>query len=136
MSALDVFWQRCEGPIVYGVNDCCMVLADVIVASAGPDLMASYRGRYKTQLGFMRVFRKAGHLSLDAAATAEFERYGQLVSAPQDFDVAVVSYADGSKRLTSPAFFHSGFWCLRSERGGLVLDHATFNGEPKIFRVI
>lgn len=136
MSALDVFWQRCEGQIVYGVNDCCMVLADVIVASAGPDLMASYRGRYKTQLGFMRVFRKAGHLSLDAAATAEFARFGNVVSEPKDFDVAMVAYDDGARRQASPAFFHSGFWCLRSERGGLVLSHATFIGEPKIFRVI
>ncbi|MFC5385200.1 DUF6950 family protein [Aquamicrobium segne] len=117
---LDVFWSRCEGQIVFGQNDCCMVVADVIVAAGGPDMMASYRGRYSTRLGFIRAFRKMGHVSLDAAVMAEFSRYGHLVSAPQDFDVAVVSYADGDRPMTSPAFFHSGFWCLRSERGMFV----------------
>lgn len=132
MTALDLFWSRCEGQIVYGQNDCCMVVADVIAAAGGPDLMTSYRGRYSTRLGFIRAFRKFGHASLDDAVMAEFSRHGHLVSAPQDFDVAVVSYADGVKRLTSPAFFHSDFWCLRSERGML----ASKGSPDKIWRVI
>lgn len=109
-----------------------MVLADVIVAAGGPDMMSSYRGRYSTRLGFVRVFRKAGHMALDTAATAEFERFGQPVAEPRDFDVAIVAYSDGGRRQVSPAFFHSGFWCLRSERGMLASE-----GSPEmIWRVI
>lgn len=132
MTPLDVFWERCEGPIVYGANDCCMTLADVIMAAGGPDLMASYRGRYSTRLGFVRAFRKAGHMALDKAATTEFRRCGQPVAEPRDFDVAIVAYADGGRRQVSPAFFHSGFWCLRSERGMLASEGSPEN----IWRVL
>jgi len=132
MTALELFWERCEGSILYGHNDCCITLADVIVAAGGPDLMAQYRGRYKTRLGFVRAYRKVGHRSLDDAAAAEFERFGHEADLPRDFDVAIVSYADGSKRQISPAFFHSGFWCLRSERGMM----ASKGAPEKIWRVI
>lgn len=119
MSPLNVFWDRCEGPIVYGANDCCMTVADVIVAAGGPDLMEPYRGRYQTSIGFIRAFRKTGYSSVDAAATARFRRLGYQVDRPKDFDVAMVTYADGNLQQNSPAFYHSGFWCLRSERGGI-----------------
>jgi hypothetical protein len=120
LTPVDLFWSRCEGPIVYGVNDCCMTVADVIVAAGGPDLMVDHRGRYKTRLGFMRLLRKGGHSALDAAVAAELTRQGVRVSKPHDFDVAMVAYADDGVRQVSPAFYHSGFWCLRSERGMLV----------------
>lgn len=119
MTPLDLFWQRCEGPIVYGVNDCCMVVADVIVAAGGPDLMASYRGRYRTRLGFVRALRKGGHASLSEAVTATLEQHGKRVEVPRDFDLAMVAYLDNGDPVASPAFYHSGFWCLRSERGGV-----------------
>lgn len=132
MSPLDVFWTRCEGPIVFGVNDCCMTVADVILAAGGPDLMAEYRGRYSTRIGFVRAFRKAGHLDLSEAVTASFTAHGTEVDAPRDFDVAVVTYLSDGERATSPAFYSSGFWCLRSERGMVASE-----GSPDvIWRVI
>lgn len=132
MSAVDLFWDRCEGPLVYGVNDCCMTLADVILAAGGPDLMEPYRGRYKTRLGFVRAFRKAGHATLPDASTAMLEAHGKPVDAPRDYDVAVVTYLDNGERATSPAFFHGGFWMLRTERGGL----CTKAENVAIYRVI
>lgn len=136
LTPLDVFWDRCEGPIVYGRNDCCMVLADVIAAAGGPDMMASYRGRYSTRLGFVRAFRKAGHMALDKAVTAEFERCGVSVTEPRDFDVVMAGYRSLGAMVASPAFFHSGFWLVRSDLGGVAMDHATFEGTPAIYRVI
>lgn len=132
MNPLDVFWQRCEGPIVYGVNDCCMTVADVILAAGGPDLMADYRGRYSTRLGFVRAFRKAGFLELAEAVRASFVAHGTDADAPRDFDVAVVTWLDSGVRATSPAFYSGGFWCLRSERGMVASE-----GSPDtIWRVI
>lgn len=124
MTPLDVFWSRCEGSIHLGQNDCCMTLADTIVAAGGPDLMARYRGRYRTRLGFARAFRRVGYTSLADAAVAEFERCGRQVETPKDYNVSVVTYLDGGVPVSSPAFFHSGFWCLRSERGGVCSEGA------------
>lgn len=132
MSPLDVFWTRCEGPIVFGVNDCCMTVADVILAAGGPDLMAEYRGRYSTRLGFVRAFRKAGHLDLSEAVTASFAAHGAEVDAPRDFDVAVVTYLSDGERTAAPAVFHSGFWLVRTDTGALASQ-----GEPgRVWRVI
>lgn len=132
MTPVDLFWDRCEGPLVYGINDCCMTLADVLLAAGGPDLMEGYRGRYRTRLGFVRAFRKAGHESLMEAASAMLTAKGDLVVEPRDFDVAVVTYLDTGERVTSPAFFHSGYWCLRSESGGICTEARGMS----IFRVI
>lgn len=129
---LGLFWDRCEGPIVYGVNDCCMTLADVILAAGGPDLMEPYRGRYKTRLGFVRAFRKEGHTTLPGASIAMLEAHGKPVDAPRDFDVALVMYLDGSEHVASPSFFHSGLWLLRTERGAL----CTEGSGTLIYRVI
>jgi len=132
---LDLFWDCCEGPIAYGVNDCCMVVADVVVASGRSDLMAGYRGRYATARGFVRAFRRGGHEALPDACEAAFAEHGGQVQAPADFDVAVVQYPHAGKIVASPAFFYGGFWHLRSEAGGMVLSHDTFEGDPKLFRI-
>lgn len=136
MNPLDLFWDRCEGPIRFGVNDCCMVVADVVVAAGRSDLMAGYRGSYRTARGFVRAFRRAGHETLPDACEASFAEHGKRVQSPADFDVAVVQYTHAGRLVASPAFFHGGFWHLRSEAGGLVLAHDAFQGEARIFRII
>lgn len=133
MNALDLFWDRCEGPIVYGVNDCCMTLADVILAAGGPDLMASYRGRYRTRLGFVRAIRKAGHATLADAVSVKLKSEGVRVNMPEPFDVGIVTYLKGGEPVHSPAFFHSDFWFVRTETGGLV---AAVTLSTSIWRVI
>lgn len=136
MSPLDVFWDRCEGPIVYGANDCCMALADTIMAAGGPDLMDAYRGRYSTARGFVRVIRKAGFSSLPQATEDSFQR-GRRVQMAEDFDVAMVGYIDAvGNTVASPGFFHGGFWHVRTERGGAAYASAAFSGVPTIYRLI
>jgi hypothetical protein len=131
---MDVFWDGCEGPITFGVNDCCMVTADVILAAGGPDLMAPYRGRYASARGFVRAFRRAGHQTLPAASLAMLQEKGREVFDPRNFDVAVVAYFDKSleKPSVSPGIFHSGFWHVRTDKGAMVLA----DGASLIHRVI
>jgi len=129
---LDLFWQRCEGPKAYGVNDCCMTLADVILAAGGPDLMAQHRGRYRTRLGFVRAVRKAGHQSLPDAILAVFAAHGKQVDEPRDFDVAMVGFMQDGEPTIAPAFFHSGFWMLRDDSGALCTEAENLS----IYRVI
>lgn len=133
MNPVDVFWDRCEGGIVFGRNDCCVTVADVIMAAGGPDLMAPYRGRYTTRLGYVRAFRKAGYWDFAEALRAAFSTHGCQVDVPDNFDVAIVSHLRDGEPVTSPAFFHSGFWHTRTEAGGLV---SQSQGEAKIWRVI
>lgn len=134
MSAINIYWDGCEGAIRFGVNDCCLVTADVIRAAGGPDLMAGYRGRYATQRGFVRAFRRRGHRSLQDAALAMLRAHGRPVEAPSDFDVGLVTYLDGPKwlALTSPGFFLGGFWHVRSTAGALILA----DGATQIHRVL
>lgn len=129
---LSLFWTRCEGPIVFGANDCCMTVADVILAAGGPDLMAEYRGRYTTRLGFVRAFRKAGYSELSEAVTASFASHGVEVDEPRDFDVAVVTYLNNGERTAAPAVFHSGFWFVRTDSGAL----ASQGNPDRVWRVI
>ncbi len=132
MSPLDVFWSRCEGMVRYGVNDCCMALADTILAAGGPDLMADYRGRYSTKIGYLRIATKAGFSSVEAAVLDGFRRHGEIVDAPRTFNVSLVPHVDHGGRRLAPAFFHDGRWNLRGERGLMSLV-----AEPQeIFRVI
>ena len=139
MSPVDVFWDRSEGAIRFGVNDCCMVVADVVLAAGGPDLMAAYRGRYKTARGFVRAFRRAGHKDLRAACQAAFVGNGRRVQSPGNFDVTVLTHFDRTQGrvVTSPAVFIDGVWCFRTDAGGAAILPSAFKDEPPaIYRVI
>ncbi len=133
MNALEVFWQRCEGPIVFGANDCCITLADTILAAGGPDLMAGWRGRYRTQIGFQKIVKRAGFADVGEAALEAFVRSGWVVDAPRDFDVALIAYHDRlDGPALSPGFHHDGLWHVRGQRGLVSLP-----GEARsIYRVI
>jgi hypothetical protein len=133
LKALEVFWQRCEGPVVFGRNDCCITLADTIMAAGGPDLMAGWRGRYRTEIGFRRIVLRAGFADVGEAARASFAQNGVAVEAPRDFDVALVSYHDRlDGPALSPGFYHSGLWNLRGQRGLVSLPGTA----QAIYRVI
>lgn len=138
MSPLDLFWDRCEGSIRFGINDCCMVVGDVVLAAGGPDLMAGYRGRYRTARGFVRAFRRAGHQNLREACEAAFSANGRQVYDPTDADVAVVEHFDLStqKIAASPAVFIGGAWLFRTDRGGAAILPAAFREQPTIYRII
>lgn len=117
---VDLYWKRAEGRVAFGVNDCCMTVADVILAAGGPDLMAGYRGRYSTAAGFVRAYRKRGHETLEQAVAASFAAHGAVAASARDFDVALVGYLDSGARTVAPAFFHGGFWFVRTDGGALV----------------
>lgn len=137
MSAIDVFWDACEGPIRFGVNDCCMVTADVVLAAGGPDLMDGYRGRYTTARGFVRVFRRAGHVTLLDASLAMLRDKGRPVEGkPGNYDVAMVPYLDGPEFFTSPGFHHDGYWFVRSPRGSILFEASAFPEPLQAYRVI
>ena len=138
MTPVDVFWDRCEGPIQFGANDCCLTIADVLVAAGGPDLMARYRGRYKTSRGFVRALRRAGYKTMREACEATLKACGLRVYEPADFDVTVVEHFDLTTAQTvhSPAVFIDGAWLFRTERAGAAILPNAFQLQPEIFRIL
>ncbi|WP_418884763.1 DUF6950 family protein [Aeromonas dhakensis] len=93
-------------PFVWGEADCCLFTADACIAVAGVDPAASYRGRYKTELGAYRVLRKE-HGSIAAALDACFERIP--FSLAQRGDVVVF---DGQSGETAGVVWAGSIWAM------------------------
>ncbi|MER9170908.1 hypothetical protein NKI12_26855 [Mesorhizobium australicum] len=49
-----------DEPGVWGETDCLLTAAAAIEAVTGQDIMAPWRGRYKTELGAAKLMRKEG----------------------------------------------------------------------------
>lgn len=52
--------QRRDLPFQWGLRDCCLWAADVVVSVTGRDPMADYRGRYETEREALRLLRSVG----------------------------------------------------------------------------
>ena len=52
--------ERRAMPFAWGRNDCATFAADWVLKASGCDLAASFRGRYRTPLGAMRMLKPAG----------------------------------------------------------------------------
>lgn len=61
--------SRFSQPFVWGRCDCCMAVADVLVAMGRPDPAAPYRGRYHDEAGAAEALRGgvAGMMDREAA---------------------------------------------------------------------
>lgn len=134
-AALARFAERVHEPRAYGVNDCCIAVADVLEAAHGHDLMALYGRRYRSQRGFLRIIRKHGcrmvrdaveHAAIEAGwrelalHAPEDDDGGFVAEMPQDFDLGLVYGGSDDAVHVVPAFFHGGVW------RGLTQDGAVF----------
>lgn len=120
---IDLFWRMAEGGIVFGRNDCCMTVADVLAAEGRVDLMAPYRGRYTTRRGFARLIARSGHRTLVDMMAAALDVHARRVDVPARLDVALLKHFDAMTQveIVSPAIFDAGFWFVRSDSGALVV---------------
>ncbi|GFD85102.1 DUF6950 family protein [Alteromonas sp. KUL150] len=59
-------------PFEWGVNDCCLFVADMALAITGVDPAATFRGKYKSELGAMKQLKKQGFDSVEAVLTHAF----------------------------------------------------------------
>lgn len=50
-------------PFKFGKNDCTLFGADVVLALTGVDLAASYRGKYRSLRGGMKLLKSDGYTS-------------------------------------------------------------------------
>lgn len=56
----DAIAGRQDMPFAEGKHDCCLAAADVIEAMTGVDLMADFRGRYRSAAGAHRLLVSEG----------------------------------------------------------------------------
>lgn len=54
-------------PFAFGMHDCCLFAADVVLAMTGTDIAAGYRGKYKTERGALQLIAKGEGLSAMAS---------------------------------------------------------------------
>jgi hypothetical protein len=64
--------QHIAMPGVWGVSDCLLTAADSIEAVTGHDLLAPWRGRYRTEKGAARLMRREGCHDVDDVFRAFF----------------------------------------------------------------
>ena len=122
-GCLTDFLDQCERPVVYGSDDCCTAVADAVAHHYGFDIMAGWRGRYRTALGFNRIIRKAGFATFEEAYEATCIEAGLTETAePQNWALGLIRFMDGSKRCTAPAFYLDGFWHGRASGGPIISE--------------
>lgn len=56
--------NRHDKPFAWGINDCCIFAADVVLAVSGVDHMTDFRGRYSDRTGAQQALRQFGCASL------------------------------------------------------------------------
>lgn len=80
-------------PFEEGAHDCALFAAGAVAAMTGMDYAASYRGRYTTTLGGLRILRRDGFEDHVALAAAHCEEVPPAFARPGD--LAVIPTADG-----------------------------------------
>ena len=60
----------------WGENDCCLLVADGVLAMTGVDIAASFRGKYHDEASCMALLWEMGHASVSAMIAAELESWG------------------------------------------------------------
>jgi hypothetical protein len=104
-------------PFVWGVSDCCLSVADCLVAMGHPDPMAPYRGRYDNARSAARLF--AAHGGLEAAMGTQMALCGYVACASGGI-VGLVSTA-----LGPTACLRVGpYWYAKSRAGAFGYDDA------------
>ncbi|MER9697670.1 hypothetical protein [Mesorhizobium sp. M0146] len=100
-----------DAPGVWGESDCLLTTAAGIEAVTGQDIMAPWRGRYKSEAGAARLMRKEGCLNVEDVLGKFFglPPVGRLLA--RRGDVGVIE-RDGD--------LCAGFMC---DRGFLVRTH-------------
>lgn len=121
MAALTRFFAAASGPMVCGVNDCCVAVADAIQDRFGVDIMAGRRDAYRTPKQAVKEALRRGNRNVAQAIVQAAVEAGfiEVSGAPEDWDIALIRYVDmGSGREElAPGLRMSGYWMVRSHAG-------------------
>jgi hypothetical protein len=107
-------------PWAWGSVDCCMALADWIVANGSGDPLDMYRGTYADEAGYLAiVVKRGGLLPVIADGCA---RVGLSTVADPSIGVAAVIGALIAPTLQRPAIWGGSGWLVRGPDGFAPMD--------------
>lgn len=89
--ANDYLASKANSAFEWGVNDCALFAADLVLLITGRDIAAEYRGKYDSQLSAAAALREYGQGTLEATFDALFDVIP--IGDACRFDLA---YAEGS----------------------------------------
>lgn len=119
MNLADFLAEASRTRFAWGRHDCCLWLADWLVAQGRPDPAAHLRGRYSTRLGAARALNREGGLQALIAAAAQ--RAGlPPTEAPETGDVAVVEAPTPNGLAAVCAIRAGARWAMLGEAGLVV----------------
>lgn len=124
-AALARFFAAREGAeFGYGRSDCCLFVADAVLAMTGVDLAADYRGRYRSREGAEECLRLTAGRATVAAAMERAARGLGLAEVPvacaQRGDIVLLAREAGDQSLGLVALDGRRIAAV-SERGFLYL---------------
>lgn len=88
-----------QKPFAWGVNDCCLYVADVIKAMTGEDLAEDFRGKYGNEIEAMRFLAGLGYRDVEELASSRLPEIVDREHKPAPSLARrgdVVSMADGA----------------------------------------
>jgi len=91
-------------PFAPGRHDCALFAAGAVQAMTGHDPAATWRGRYQTQAGGLRLLRRAGHDDHIVLAATLFAEIPVMVAGPGDLAVIETEDSPALGPEFDPAF--------------------------------
>lgn len=108
-----------ETAFAWGVADCLLSLADIVLDARGYDPAAPFRNRYSTRIGAVRVTRAYG--GFDGALEAMAWDCGWREIRPRDALVGDIGLLDGASRTVGGVIKDVNLWIGRKEHGFIAL---------------
>lgn len=121
MSLADFLAAASRTPFAWGTFDCCLWLADWLVARGYPDPAVELRGRYRTARTCQRLVARNGGLLATVEACARRARL-ELTAAPISGDVGVVEALTRAGAGPVGALCLGRRWAILGERGLIVAE--------------
>jgi len=90
---IDYLAIRKQMPFEWGVNDCCLFVADWILIATSNDVAVDFRGAYSTKIGAFKTIFKLGFNDVKSVFKHSLNKEVAL-SYAQRGDVALVNYND------------------------------------------
>lgn len=114
--------EAARGPVSWGVDDCCIFVADIIKKTHHIDIMYGHRDYHSKSEG-IRHFRSMGHHDLLDFALAHAERLGlgivDLSRRPQPLDIGITPGIGGP----ALSIYFGDHWITRADHGVVVNPH-------------
>lgn len=102
--------EKRDSKFVWGENDCCLAVADIVKDFSNVDIAEKFRGRYTTAIGSVRVLNRCGGGSI-ASAVSQTLKEVELALVSRGDVVLIETYVGDSLGL----YFGSRVWAMTEE---------------------